>query len=105
MDKEKIIQTSMQMILHAGNARNNIHKAGEKITENNLEDIESLLKEAEEEVLLAHKVQTSMLQDEAKDQNIELTILFTHAQDTLMTTESELFFLKTLWKYALNRKD
>ncbi len=104
MDNEKVIQTSMQMILHAGNARNNIRKAGEKIADNSLDDVKELLEEAEKEILLAHKVQTSILQEEAKNQKIELTILFTHAQDTLMTTESELFFLKTLWKYTLNKR-
>lgn len=83
------IELSMNVIVHAGNARNLIHKAGEQIEDFMFEKAESLLKEAEEELNAAHILQTQYMQREASGETVQYYVLFTHAQDTLMTIISE----------------
>jgi cellobiose-specific phosphotransferase system component IIA len=47
------------------------------------------LKTAKAEVVLAHKAQTNVIQGEARGEEHEFSLLFAHAQDTLMTVMSE----------------
>lgn len=102
--KEKVVETAMQVILHAGNARNIIREIGNKIENYLYEGIVEQLEIANNEIIEAHKVQTRLLQDEAVGLTVDMTVLFAHAQDTLMTTESELFFVKTIYNVERNRK-
>lgn len=101
--EEKVVQVAMQVILHAGNARNLIRNLGNLIVDNKLDGVEEMLAEAKKEIVLAHKVQTELLQNEAKGNKIEMSILFSHAQDTLMTTDSECFIIETLYKTLRRR--
>ena len=59
---------------------------------------DKLLKEAHEKLVLAHKLQTERLQEEAEGKNVEYSVLFTHAQDTLMTINSEFKLIQHLIK-------
>lgn len=102
--KEKIVEAAMQVILHAGNARNIIREIGNKLENHLHEEIKEQLEMANNEIIKAHKAQTEILQEEAGGINVDMTVLFTHAQDTLMTTESELFFVKTLYRIERNRR-
>ena len=54
---------SMQIILHAGNAREAYTKALDLAESGNFCDADSLLKEAETELTQAHRLQTRILQD------------------------------------------
>ena len=101
--EEKVVQVAMQVILHAGNARNLIRNLGNLIVDNKLDGVEEMLAEAKKEIVLAHKAQTELLQNEAKGNKIEMSILFSHAQDTLMTTDSECFIIETLYKTLRRR--
>ncbi len=101
--EEKVVQVAMQVILHAGNARNLIRNSGNLIVDNKLDGVEEMLAEAKKEIILAHKAQTELLQNEAKGNKIEMSILFSHAQDTLMTTDSECFIIETLYKTLRRR--
>lgn len=105
MNAQTVITTAMNVILHAGNARNLIHQAGDSLVEGKWDPIEGKLKEAREELVTAHRLQTELLQAEAGDETIQVTVLFSHAQDTLMTTESELFFIETMYRYANRREE
>ena len=101
--EECVITAAMNIILHAGNARNILRDAGKCIAEGkNLDAIAQQLEEAS--ILLAHKAQTDILHEEAEGKHIEVTVLFSHAQDTLMTTQSELFFVETLYELEMNRR-
>lgn len=97
MSQEEIIQIAMQVILHAGNARNIIREGANQIINNQLDNVNEMISSAKKELIEAHQIQTKMLQQEANQHNVEVTVLFTHAQDVLMTTESELFFIETLY--------
>ena len=49
-----------------------------------------LLKQANEAIVQAHQVQTDALQAESRGEELEYSILFSHAQDTCMCASSEL---------------
>ena len=48
------------------------------------------MKKAKDEITQAHRIQTDMIQSTIEDDELQTTLLFTHAQDTLMTIYSEL---------------
>jgi len=102
--EECVITAAMNIILHAGNARNILRDAGKRIAEGQNMDAIAQLEEARDSILLAHKAQTDILHEEAEGKHIEVTVLFSHAQDTLMTTQSELFFVETLYELEMNRR-
>lgn len=94
--KEKMAEVAMQIILHAGDARNLIMDALELIGDCKYEEAESALTEAKEELRQAHVFQTSIVQSEASGTRYEYSLLFTHAQDTVMTIFSEFNLAKKL---------
>ena len=100
MDNEKLVQVAMNVIMHAGDARDYIRKAGTKLSALDLE----LLKKASAELVEAHKAQTSVLQNEAEGDSVPMTVLFSHAQDTLMTVESEQYMISILYQCLKNMK-
>ncbi|WP_324196287.1 PTS lactose/cellobiose transporter subunit IIA [Bombilactobacillus apium] len=55
----------------------NYPAAHQKITQSN------------EKLVIAHRLQTAKLQEEAEGHSLEYSVLFTHAQDSLMTIMSE----------------
>lgn len=96
---EELNMAAMQIILHAGNSRNFVNDALSFIeTTGDVESAKAKLKEAKAEITLAHKVQTDMIQSTIEDDELQTTLLFTHAQDTLMTIYSELNMAQHLIK-------
>lgn len=89
IEETDAIRLSMNVILHAGNARSLIHEAGEKIENFLFDDAKALLEEAQEQLNAAHILQTQYIQKEAGGETVQYYVLFTHAQDTLMTIISE----------------
>lgn len=93
MVNEEIIELfneqSMQMILHAGNGREKLHKALDLVLEADNQQVVELLNEAKKDINESHKIQTMLVQREAKGEAYYYSMLFAHAQDTLMTTQSE----------------
>lgn len=87
---DKLVQTSMEIILHAGNARNHAEEALAYAKQFDFCQAERLFAQAEEEITRAHKTQTEVIQQEAAGQEYPYSLLFVHAQDTLMTIQSEL---------------
>lgn len=76
------------IILHAGNANSKYLLAIEDARMNRFQEASLSFDEAEEELHLAHKIQTDMVQDEARGKKVELSLLLVHAQDhlTMATT-------------------
>lgn len=81
MINEENAQNAFQMILYAGDGRNNALEAISKAKEYKFEEAESLLNEAKENLKKAHKLQTKMMQDEINGTEVELSILTVHGQD------------------------
>ncbi|MDT2046601.1 PTS lactose/cellobiose transporter subunit IIA [Priestia aryabhattai] len=78
-----------EIISHAGNARSLAYEALEAAEELKFEDAERLIKEASDELGLAHKTQTKLIQAELNGNPADKTLLMIHAQDHLMTAISE----------------
>ena len=95
-EKEELIPVAMQIILHAGDARNHMNEALEIAKTGDFEKAGVEIKKAEEEIVLAHKSQTNIIQKEAAGAEYTVSLLFTHAQDTLMTINSELHLTKQM---------
>ena len=81
-DNNPLIQVSMQIILYAGDARNDADTALNAAENGNFKE--------------AHQAQTDIVQAEMAGTNYEPCLLFSHAQDTLMTITSEIKFTKRL---------
>ncbi|WP_042147948.1 PTS lactose/cellobiose transporter subunit IIA [Paucisalibacillus sp. EB02] len=88
-EKKDINEVSMQIILNAGDARMIINEALSCITSSDFEEADTKLKEAKKKISLAHSAQTETIQGEARGEKIDFSLLFAHAQDTLMTIMSE----------------
>ena len=83
-------QSAMQMIMHAGDARALAMQALDALNTFDVEGAREKLKEANKEVVEAHKIQTEAIVDETRGIPAEYSVLFCHAQDTLMTVNTEI---------------
>lgn len=81
MTNEQII---MQIITNGGNARANALKAIQSARKGDYKKVDELLSSANECLLSAHHVQTSLIQAEIKGESNDVTLLMVHAQDHLM---------------------
>ncbi len=85
-----INMVAMEVILNAGDGRACIDQALESMAQLDFDAVEAHLKEAEAKILKAHNAQTDTIQRQAAGEDVEYSLLFTHAQDTLMTISAEL---------------
>lgn len=88
----------MNIIVNAGDAKSFAYEALEKVNEEIYEEADELMKKASEALKLAHNSQTEMLQKEASGEKIEISVLFIHAQDHLMTALSEINLIEQIIK-------
>lgn len=82
---EELQTLSFQIILHAGNARSTAMEALKLAKTDKFQEAWNKLNEADVEFTKAHKIQTNLLQNEAKGEKNELSLILVHAQDHLMT--------------------
>lgn len=87
---EELAEVAMQIILHAGNARNLAKDALAAAKKGGIEAAQELMGKADAEILEAHKAQTTTVQEAMAGKECPYSVLFSHAQDTLMTIMSEL---------------
>lgn len=95
---ERVVKAAMEIILYAGDARLLISEALIAIAGNDYQTANGKIKAAQKKMTEAHRIQTDMIQGEARGENIEYSLLLAHAQDTLMTINSELNLSKQLYK-------
>lgn len=96
---------AMNMIMHAGDARTLVMEALDNLAENKDDEAYSKMEEAHAELIVAHQYQTSFIQHVASGEiEQEYSVLFTHAQDTLMTIYSEYNVANKLINIFRNRK-
>lgn len=89
LSETNMTQVAMQIIIHAGDARLILSEVIKCIEENDFEGADLKLVDAKKEIAIAHKAQTQIIQEEAGGVKHENSLLFNHAQDTLMTISSE----------------
>jgi len=83
-------EIAMKIIMDAGDARDEIKKALTEMSNNNFAEAQSNLEEAQLKIKSAHGAQTEMIQQEIEnDSSFSTSLLFNHAQDTLMSISSE----------------
>ncbi|GEA29641.1 PTS lactose/cellobiose transporter subunit IIA [Clostridium diolis] len=79
----------MNIIINAGDCKNHAYMALSFVNEGKYEEAENEMQLANDALGKAHDAQTEMLQKEASGEKVELSVLFVHAQDHLMTSISE----------------
>lgn len=94
--ENELIPIALQIILHAGDARIKADDALEMAKRQEFSAAYEGLSEARLDIIHAHQAQTSIIQYVAQGIVYEPCLLFTHAQDTLMTIASEVRFAKQL---------
>lgn len=98
MIDEKTAQNAMRIILHAGDARVHCMNALKAIENSNFKRAKEEIKLANGEIVKAHHIQTNAISGETKGEAGEYSVLFAHAQDTLMTIYSEINIAKRMVK-------
>ena len=82
-DMELIV---FEIISNGGNAKALVYEAIESSENGKFKEARELLNEADTFLNKAHQVQTDLIQKEAAGERNEVTVLFVHAQDHLMTS-------------------
>lgn len=95
-DKQDLIHPAMGILSHAGDARLESKKALEAVQKQNFDQAKEHMKTAKKEITKAHQMQTEIIQNEARGIQYDYCMLFNHAQDTLMTINSEIELISTL---------
>lgn len=86
MDIEQVV---MDIIIQSGEARGYAHEALSMANEGNFSEADKLMEEANSAIGKTHDVQTALIQKEASGEKLEVSVLFVHAQDHLMTAITE----------------
>lgn len=74
-----------EIISNAGNAKGICYEALNLSIEGKIEEAKKKLEEANESLLNAHHIQTDLIRKEVSGEKTEITVLFVHAQDHLMS--------------------
>lgn len=82
MNEDKYLN-DFQIVALAGSSRSKSLMALREAKKGNFEKAEEYLKEAEQEMNEAHNLQFEMLQKEANNEPVEITIVTVHGQDHL----------------------
>lgn len=99
MDKsEQINSVAMNIIMDAGDARALITDALFAIERNQFTEADEKIIQAQKKIKVAHGNQTDIIQGEIHGEAFPSSLLFIHAQDTLMTINSELLMSRHLLK-------
>lgn len=94
--ENKSVKDTMNIIINAGDARAFIADALDNVADFDYDKAKENIKKADEKLVVAHRLQTKKLQEEAEGEDVQYSVLFTHAQDTLMTIMSEYNLAKHL---------
>lgn len=84
-EEEQQMQTTMGLIINAGNAKSFAVEAIKAAKEANFSEAHDKLDEAQKALVDAHNTQTGMLTKEAQGEHAQVTLLMVHSQDHLMT--------------------
>lgn len=91
-------QTTMQLIIHSGNARALAYEAFDLALAGDHPAAASKIRAASEEISQAHSQQTALIQDEAAGRGVTPSLLLVHGQDHLMTAITEINLMERLIK-------
>ena len=86
---EELEVAIMNIIINAGDCKNHAYMALNNVNDEKYEEADKELQLSEDAIAKAHDFQTMFLHKEANGEKIEISVLFVHAQDHLMTAISE----------------
>lgn len=78
------VKTIMELVMHGGNAKGEALKAIKFARKNDFESADKSLGKSNQELNIAHKVQTALLTQEAREEGVAFSLLLVHGQDHLM---------------------
>lgn len=82
-NNEKTYELAFNIIVHAGESRSLSSEAMDAAEAYDFEKAEDLLKQANDEFLKCHEIQTDMLTKEANGEKNDLNVILIHSQDHL----------------------
>ncbi|AJH01748.1 PTS sorbose transporter subunit IIC [Clostridium beijerinckii] len=86
---EELELAIMNIIINAGDCKNHAYMALNNVNEENYEEAEKEMQLANDALAKAHEGQTMFLHKEANGEKVDISVLFVHAQDHLMTAITE----------------
>ncbi len=89
-------QIVMGLILNAGDAKQHIYQALAYAKNKEFDKCDSEIDLADKALIEAHSLQTRFLTQEASGVKTEITALFVHSQDHLMTSMTEINLIKEI---------
>ena len=96
-EQEKFMEENVFPIISlAGESKSLAYEALRLAKENKFNEAEEKMKAADSLLLKSHEFQTNLITREADGEKIEITMLFVHAQDHLMTAMSEKNLIKEM---------
>nr|WP_207717075.1 PTS lactose/cellobiose transporter subunit IIA [Clostridium beijerinckii] len=86
---EELEMAIMNIIINAGDCKNHAYMALNNVNEGKYEEADKEMQLANDALAKAHDGQTMFLHKEANGEKINMSVLFVHAQDHLMTAITE----------------
>ncbi|CAI3245089.1 MAG: PTS lactose/cellobiose transporter subunit IIA [Paraclostridium bifermentans] len=86
---EELEMAIMNIIINAGDCKNHAYMALNYVNERNYEEADKEIQLSSNALAKAHDGQTTFLHKEANGEKIDMSVLFVHAQDHLMTAITE----------------
>ena len=86
MNREELSMLGFEIVAYAGDARSSLMTLLKEVRSGNFDNVEKHLKDADENLNLAHNPQTKILAQEAGGEQLDIGFIFIHGQDHLMTT-------------------
>ena len=86
LTRQEIGMIGFEIVAYAGDARSSLLEAIKCARRGEFDKIDGLVRDAQENLNIAHAKQTEMLALEAQGKDLEIGFIMIHAQDHLMTT-------------------
>lgn len=96
MVNESMDMIAFQMISNVGSAKSLVMEALYAAREGQFSLAEEKLAEANQYFVAGHKVHASLIQQEASGNSVDFSLLFMHAEDQLISTETMTELVKEL---------
>lgn len=84
--KEELTMLGFEIVAYSGDARSTLLNLLKEVRTGDFSHVEEMLKDADENLNLAHQAQTKILAEEASGKDMEMGFIFIHGQDHLMST-------------------
>lgn len=84
---EGIELVCFQLITAAGGAKSNYIEAIQRAKKGQYEEAEELIRQGDELLKQGHQPHTDLIQQEAAGEDVKMSLILTHAEDQMMSTE------------------